>query len=365
MCAAQSLSAGSGVLVFNSYNPLKSKPVRVFYHLPAGTATNMPMLMVLHGDDRDARSYRDAWVNAANEHGFVVLAPEFSDSAFPGANNYNLLNMFVDGERPSIRTLQPDSIWSTSVLEPIFQRFRQLTGSTFNRYVAFGHSAGSQVLHRYLMFSPTANISTAICANAGWYTLPSSRSNFPYGTGLTALSDTALTRFFDRKVIIQLGQQDINPNSAGLRHNSETDAQGLNRLARGTYYFTFAELQATANRVPFAWRKVEVAGVGHDQRLMAQNAVPLVVEAFRRDYPNSTVEPLAAMVSYGAITVGNLRGGELLEIAVHDATGREVFQYAGNPGTSFQYQLRLNPGLYFTKLNTTFHGGKKLRFTIY
>ena len=36
----------------------------------------------------------------------------------------------------------------------------------------FGHSAGSQVAHRFLLFKPTNKTNKVILSAAGWYTVP-------------------------------------------------------------------------------------------------------------------------------------------------------------------------------------------------
>lgn len=358
---AQTLS-GTGMVELNGYSPLRQKPVKVYYHIPAGETANMPILMVLHGDDRDANAYRQPWIAAANQYRFMVLAPEFSEAAYGGGNGYNLFNMFVNGDNPSLGTLNPDSVWTSAWLAYIFQYFKQRTGSVHEAYVAFGHSAGAQFLHRYMLYYPSATIGTAICANAGWYTLPSTGITFPYGTRLTRATDSTLAQAFRRKVVVMLGQVDNNPNSAGLRHNAEADAQGLHRLARGRYFYTYAQTEATRLRTSLAWQKVEVAGVGHNQALMATNAIPLVVEAFRQDFPNTIPDPLNCYYADGTLNVTGLLAGERVSIALTDLSGKVMNLYTGYPEGSLNIKTVLNPGLYLARLTTSFHAQQVIRF---
>ena len=44
----------------------------------------------------------------------------------------------------------------------------------------FGHSAGAQFTHRYMLLSKDKRISNAVVANAGWYTFINN-AKFPYG----------------------------------------------------------------------------------------------------------------------------------------------------------------------------------------
>ena len=51
----------------------------------------------------------------------------------------------------------------------------------------YGHSAGSQFVHRFLMTRPDAPVERAVAANAGWYTLPDDECRLAVRTGRFAL----------------------------------------------------------------------------------------------------------------------------------------------------------------------------------
>jgi len=277
----QSLPTGTGVFTYNGYGPLRSKPIKVFYRIPTDVSqATMPVLMVLHGEDRTAIDYLNDWISAANQYHFMVIAPEFPDSSYTGGDGYNLANMFINGDSPSTATQNPDSVWTFSILDPLFNYIKQRTQTSYSKYVAFGHSAGSQLLHKFVMYKPNSLCAKAICANAGWYTLANNRVTFPYGTNRSPSSQQLLTAAFAQPLTVQLGAQDNDPNSAGLRHNTTVDQQGLNRLARGRYYYANASAQAITYGVPFNWNIVEESGIGHDHTGMARRAIPYVNNAF-------------------------------------------------------------------------------------
>ena len=73
-----------------------------------------------------------------------------------------------------------------------------------------------------------------------------------------------------------LGDKDIDPNHASLPRDPEAMAQGPHRFARGTAFFD--ALDAAAKRRPFrfAWRKVIVPGVAHDNAGMAVAAAEVL-----------------------------------------------------------------------------------------
>ena len=80
---------------------------------------------------------------------------------------------------------------------------------------------------------------------------------------------------------MHLGLDDIDPNSSGLRHNTTVDnQQGLYRLERGRYFFTKSQSISKTLNAPFNWEKQEVAGVGHDAQLMANDALKYLKSSF-------------------------------------------------------------------------------------
>jgi len=328
----QPIAAGTGMFVYSGYSPLRNKPLNVYYHIPTGNQTNMPVLMVFHGDDRDGSATVADWISAANTNGFMVFCPQFSDGLYPGGDMYNLANMFVDGDNPSTATQRPDSLWSFSQIDPLFLHIQQRTGNTRAGYIALGHSAGAQFIHRFHLYKPNALSKKLICANAGWYNAPISTISFPYGTGRSPSNNTLLAQAFAKPLIVQLGQQDRDPNSAGLRHTTEADAQGLYRYARGQYFFTNSQTVAQNLQTPFNWSKVEEAGLGHDRTGMARRAVPYVLDAFiLTDAKHAQTKlQLTTQVKASGIEVIGLLPGATYDVRIHNTLGQLVYNQTGN-----------------------------------
>ena len=74
--------------------------INVYYHIPNSNVKNLPILISLHGNSRNADDYRDCWIEMANSNGFMVFAPEFNRTDFPTGDQYNLANIFSDGDNP-------------------------------------------------------------------------------------------------------------------------------------------------------------------------------------------------------------------------------------------------------------------------
>ncbi|NBC59016.1 MAG: T9SS type A sorting domain-containing protein [Bacteroidetes bacterium] len=100
---AQNLSANStGSIVFSPSDPLSNQPIEVFYHIPDGDISSMPIVFSFHGANRDANNYRDDWINMAKANNFMVFAPEFTSQNYPGlGDNYLMGNIFDDGDNPN------------------------------------------------------------------------------------------------------------------------------------------------------------------------------------------------------------------------------------------------------------------------
>lgn len=270
------LSEGSGFFIFNYTAPNFSKTLRVFYHIPNNAVASTPILMVFHGVSRNAKDYRNAFVNASNAKNFIVIAPEFSDENFPQSDQYNLGNVYVDGDNPTSNSLNPESQWSFSIVEKLFDFIKSQLKNTSSSYKIFGHSAGAQFAHRFLMFKPNNRANQTVISAAGWYTLPDATVPFPYGLKNSILESSTSDIFFAKNIFVQVGEFDNNPNDANLRHNFYADAQGLQRLERATNYVDFCKQQAKNSTFDFNWTLYIHKNADHNYIIAAQNASNLL-----------------------------------------------------------------------------------------
>ena len=255
----------------------------------------MPILFSFHGASRNANDYRDFWINMANENEFMVFAPEFSSSNYPGlGDNYLMGNVFEDGDNPEAGELNSPNHWTFSVIEPLFEYIKLDISGSQESYNAWGHSGGAQFLHRFAMFVPQSNLGIGICSNAGWYTVPEDNINYPYGIGLP-FGSTNLNvfdflqnsfgglninyqEFFQKNLLIHLGTNDNDPDSSGLRHNSVVDnQQGLNRYDRGHYFFETSQNEAQFLNLQFNWLQFDAEDISHNDQLMANDALQYLI----------------------------------------------------------------------------------------
>lgn len=256
-----------GVVIYTGYAPLAAKPIKVYYNIPAGgKRATMPILFVMSGVNRNAEDYLKAWVSASNAKGFMVFAPEFSSTYYPGSANYNQGGIY------SGSTLRPEAEWTFSLIEPLFDFIVADLGGSQQRYDMWGHSAGGQFVHRYVLFKPEARLNRAVAGNPGWYTLPDFAVTYPYGLESSPATPASLEHAFAQTLVVQLGTADIDENDPNLEHNASVDAQGLTRYARGKYFWSVATAMSNKMGSPFNWQMREVAGVAHDYKKMAAAA---------------------------------------------------------------------------------------------
>lgn len=269
-------SAGSGM--FNYVHASTGMDMRVFYYTPQSVSTNTPIVFSFHGANRNAEDYRDAMINQAENYNFIVVAPEFSTANFSGGDGYNLGNVFIDGDNPSSSTLNAENEWAFSVIEPIFNEAKVLLNNSSSNFHVFGHSAGGQFAHRMLMFLPELPIQKMVISAPGWYTFPNNNVGFPYGIANSPLENNSLNSFFSTEIYVQVGDEDDNPNAAGLRRNAFADAQGLHRKERAINYFEFCQEMAAEQDSFFNWEFSVIPNVGHDFTEASINAAILLFE---------------------------------------------------------------------------------------
>ncbi|MGF1556997.1 hypothetical protein [Paucihalobacter sp.] len=269
-------TTGQGLFEFNYQMGSFNKVMRIYYHIPENKSASTPILFVFHGAGRNARDYRNALQSKADQFGFIVITPEFSIQNFPSGDQYNLGNVFVDGDNPSPATLNPESEWTYSIIEPLFDHVRAQINNSNTTYDVFGHSAGAQFAHRFLMFKPNARINKAVISASGWYTFPNTSIVFPYGFKDSPLETLNLNSLFSKQIYVQVGANDNNPNESGLRRNEMADAQGTNRKDRAINFFLFSEQLAQTNNLNFNWNFDIIENTDHNYIPASQNGADLI-----------------------------------------------------------------------------------------
>lgn len=256
--------SGTGVYQISVNRDSNSPKMNVYYHVPSKAHTQSPILIVFHGNGRDAENSRNLLIKESENRELIIVCPEFSSKLFPGSNEYQLGGIFKDGENAKLSELRPSADWTFSIIDRMFLDFKESIKSEVLYYDMFGHSAGAQFVHRFITFCPNSMVRKAVSAASGWYTLPDVNVDFPYGLGQTGLTNADLEDVFAKSVLISVGSKDIDPNSSALRHDEFADIQGNNRLDRAKYYFADCQKKAAENQFALIWKLKENTGVEHD-----------------------------------------------------------------------------------------------------
>lgn len=246
--------------------------LRVWTYVPSSVSADAPILFVMHGVERDAKRYIEDWTRTAERYGVILVAPEFDERRFPGPEAYNQGGVIDPGTG---RKRNPDT-WAFSVIEPLFDVVKQRAGSRAQTYSLYGHSAGAQFVHRFVMLAHPVRLDHAVAANAGWYTLFDPDRPFPKGMRLNK-NDYILDRSgFSERLTILLGTEDIESDDRNLRDDAWARGQGKNRFERGQAFFLHAKQVAGSKSPAFNWQLKYAPGVAHENRKMALYAASIL-----------------------------------------------------------------------------------------
>ena len=108
-----------GSFVFRDEHGNAARPITVWFCRPAQFAPSMRIVFLMHGSSRTGRQARDIGEQYTREHGFVLLAPEFSQEHYPGRWMYDFGNMTGSGGK-----LLPEREWTFLAIEHLFDFVR-------------------------------------------------------------------------------------------------------------------------------------------------------------------------------------------------------------------------------------------------
>lgn len=243
------------------------RPLEVNFYRPARHRPEDAVVFVQHGMLRNGDDYRDFWIEAAERHNLLIVAPTFGNEHFPKAEGYN--NGLVVGEDGTIAASEN---WLYAVPTRVLAALRRAGVTTRDKVRLFGHSAGGQFVHRLLATQSETPYEVAFAANSGWYTLPTLERHFPEGLGGLGLGEAALARWLAWPMAILAGDQDIATSDPNLPAQAEALAQGPMRYARAHFMLDFAKAEAAKRGLPCNWTLLTVPGIGHDGAAMSRAA---------------------------------------------------------------------------------------------
>ena len=254
---------------FTSWN----KPdLDVFYHLPKTIDNDTKVLFVVHGNTRNADDYLNTWIRLTKDKNIAIFAPHFKRSSFI---SFNTLQMSTSSGK--IRT--DTDLYLHNSIDTLFKYIKTKLKLNDKLYDIYGHSAGAQFVHRYLLMSDNPSVNKAVAANAGWYTFLNG-ADFPYGVKNPpiSLTDSNVKKFLCTNLFILIGTNDIDVDSS-INKSKGAQKQGINRLQRAKNFFTYTESIVEQNNLEFKWKYQAVPGAPHSNKVMSRAAVLILFES--------------------------------------------------------------------------------------
>jgi pimeloyl-ACP methyl ester carboxylesterase len=250
-----------------------TRPVTLHAYRAGTTTPDSPVVIVQHGMGRNGDEYRDFWIDAADRHGLLILAPTFGNAAWPGAEPYNNGLVLDDAGVP-----RPRDAWSYAIPLGIFAALRDAGITNRPRAHLFGHSAGGQFGHRLMSTQPHALLERVTIGNPGWYSLPTLERPFPEGLGGIGLAEADVVALLTYPMTILAGERDIETSGPSLPATAAALAQGPHRFARAHSYLAAGQAAAAQRGIACAWTLIPVPGIGHDGAAMSRVAAALWFE---------------------------------------------------------------------------------------
>jgi hypothetical protein len=203
------------------------------------------------------------WTQFADRRHILLIAP-----ALGGTN-------FFDFRALGGRLIDPDVFVNALLDGPANKVFPELRG----RFCFYGHSAGAQFAARYVIAHPE-RLECAVLSAPSTYPMPSTSVPWPYGM---APSDRGARSEIEPKNWVEAATDapiTVIVGSSDLELRPDAPGQvGETRLSRGQAWVESMQALATSHHQASHLSFTEIAGVDHDEFLMAK-AARRVLERF-------------------------------------------------------------------------------------
>jgi poly(3-hydroxybutyrate) depolymerase len=254
------------------------RPLWLHAYRPRDYNPDRPVVFSLHGMARNGEEYRDHWVEAAERHNLLILAPGFPEETHPGTAAYDHGGV-IDRAGEVTRSRS----WAYHVPARMLALVQRAGVTRRRQAFLFGHSAGGDFAQRMMLLTDRSPFCAIVAANANWYTLPSLLRPFPEGLGGLGLADADLEARLAWPLTILAGDADLDTTGRSVPTLPAALAQGPNRFARAKHVLAFARAEAVRRGVPCHWQLEVAPGIAHDGHAMAQVCAALWFEGAMPD----------------------------------------------------------------------------------
>jgi hypothetical protein len=244
--------------------------VEILYITPNAINEDTEVIFVIHGNSRNADDYLSAWIPLVQNKNVIIAAPKFDKK------NFRYFFLLESAESNGSINERSDSYINKSI-SLFFNYFKSRFALNANTYKMFGHSAGAQFTHRYMLLSNDQRISDTVIANAGWYTFLNGEQ-YPYGIKDTPIEipNSHISWFMSNKTSLLIGSIDTNLNNVNSSAGSQK--QGITRVDRADNYFKSLIDISDKKEIPFRWSYKVINDVGHDYQKMTPIAASILLQ---------------------------------------------------------------------------------------
>lgn len=186
-------------------------------YVPADLADNPRLIVIVHGSIPSQSVAMDAaamhimryrWHRFADRNGYILVAPVFDRHRYRG-----------------YRHLRGVSIGADEFVLRIAETYARIFDMPDSRFYLYGHSAGGQFAHRFLITHPD-RVLGAVMSAPGNYANPVTSVSWPYGMD-DSPNPLGFLRCTEVPSAVVVGSRDINPCGMGGEEQF-----GLNRVQR-------------------------------------------------------------------------------------------------------------------------------------
>lgn len=248
-------------------------PVWLHAYRPEGYTPDRPVVLVLHGMARNAEEYRDYWIDAADRHRALILAPGFPQETHPGPRAYN-----DGGVVDAHGEITPSRRWAYQVPARMLALVQRAGITKRRQAFLFGHSAGADFAQRMVLLTDRSPFCAVVAANANWYGLPTLLRPFPEGIGGLGLTDGDVEARLAWPLTILAGEADLDTSGPSVPTLPAALAQGANRFARAKHLLAFARAESVRRGTACHWRLETAPGIANDGYALSQVCAALWFE---------------------------------------------------------------------------------------
>lgn len=248
--------------------------VEIFYITPEIINKDTKVIFVIHGNSRNAEDYLNVWIPHVTNKNVIVAAPQFRKIDF---RYFFLLEMAESSGKVNSNKNE----YINNSISLFFNYLKSKFSLSTETYSMFGHSAGAQFTHRYMLLSMDNRISNTVIANAGWYTFITD-DEFPYGINNSPIniSNEQIKWFMSKKANLLIGSDDIGFKS--VNSSKGANLQGLTRVDRAANYFDSLIMNAESRGYALRWNYRVLERVDHDFK----KVTPYAAQILLRDIEN-------------------------------------------------------------------------------